>query len=107
MASENDNIDEVAQVIFNLYYDCVNIEEAVKLMGSQNISAELVKSIYNELSTEIDKLTDRFYYYTIEVETDDVITYWTSRYFLAYRKYSPDSAFHEIKIIDLFNNKSM
>jgi ABC-type uncharacterized transport system fused permease/ATPase subunit len=91
---------ERTQQIFRLYYDNVNVNEAVELMRGQNISAEVVKSIYDQLSANAEKL-DRFHYYTTGVNN---ISYWTSRYLLAF---STKADFHEIKIIDLFNDKSM
>jgi hypothetical protein len=103
---------ESTQRIFELYHDDINVKEAIKLMRDLNITAEVVESIYAQLSAKSwNLMKKRFHYYTIEGEENfipgDSIYYWTSRYLLAYNKTSPDSAFHEIKIIDLFNDKSM
>jgi hypothetical protein len=103
--------DEVKRQISRLYHDNVYVEEAFTLMEDQNVSAKLVKSIYDQLSKTDEKLIkERFYYYTINPE--DVSVYhsiycWTSRYLLINEAASDESAFHEIKIFDAFNDKSM
>jgi hypothetical protein len=105
------NIHIVEKQILRLYHNNIDVEEIVQLMRSRDISAEFVKSVYNELSAKTKKIiTDRFYYHSIEVGTNndfDVVSCWTSRYLRAFRNRSTDSAFHEIKMFDLFNNKSM
>jgi hypothetical protein len=77
--------EEVTQQIRDLYLHNVNIEEAIELMRDRNISAELVKAIYNQYSIDTEKLkTDRFYYYTINIENYLFMNsyyIWTSRYF--------------------------
>jgi hypothetical protein len=104
-------IDELTTFISRLYLDHKNVEEAVESMRGFDISAELVKAIYTQLSNEVDELRDRFYYYyTNEVDKywlNYRVGYWTSRYLLIEEAVSDKSAFHEIKIIDLFNDKSM
>jgi hypothetical protein len=103
-------METVKQQISRLYYDGVNIDEAVKSLRSQNISAEVVKSIYDQLSENVEKLTtDRFHYYTIKdgIKVFTIIDCWTSRYLLNHHYESSNSAFHNIEILDLFNDKSM
>jgi hypothetical protein len=101
---------ESIQQIFNLYETDVNVDETIKLMRDRNISANVVKGIYDQLSEDAKRLmTERFYYYTLEEDLDkDLkrIRWWTSRYLLGYSK-SRDSAFHDITVFDVFNNKSM
>jgi hypothetical protein len=89
-----------------LYHNGINLDEAVELLQPRNISAELVKSTYDELS----KSAKKFHYYAMDIEEYSFnynIDYWTSRYFIIYRHYTFDSAFHEIEIIDSFNDKTM
>jgi hypothetical protein len=97
------------QQISRLYRNNVHVEEAVKSMRDRGISSKSVKSIYNQLSRDDEKLmTERFHYYTTKAEKklcDYDANCWTSRYLLACAFKSAD--FHEIKIIDVFNNKSM
>jgi hypothetical protein len=103
-------IDEVEQQISRLYYDNIDTDQAVELMRGQNVSAELVKAIYDQLSADIEKWRERFNYYTIGSDSGndfDIVSCWTSRYLLGYHHESPDPDFHEIKIIDVFNDKSM
>jgi hypothetical protein len=112
MEAAEKRIVESTRQISRLYHDGVNFNKAVESMRAQNISADLVKSIYDQLSTDTETLmTDRFHYYTMEGEQNflpcDNIYYWTSRYLLAYWHRSPDSKLHKIKIFDLFNNRSM
>jgi hypothetical protein len=100
------------QQISRLYHDRVNIDEAIKLMRrSHNISSDLIKFMYDELSEQAEKLiTDRFHYYTIEVDEtlqSYSINCWTSRYLLRYKNASSDFALHKITIFDAFNDKSM
>jgi hypothetical protein len=103
--------DESKQEISRLYYNNLGINEAIESIRDLNISFELVKTIYDQLSKEDEKLLPgKFHYYTIEDYTDDffkVIRFWTSRYLLVYNFESPDLAFHEIRLIDLFNDKSV
>jgi hypothetical protein len=102
-------LDESTQRISRLYYNNYNVEEAVEIMGRQNISAELVNSIYNELSKDAENsMKNRFYYFTVNINYSfDMVDYWTSRYLFAYGFDSSDSAFHEVTLFDVFNNKSM
>jgi hypothetical protein len=97
--------------ISSLYYDYVNVDEAIELLRDRNISAKLIKSVYNRLSNNATKLTtDQFYYYTIKDSVMnnclDMFKYWTSRYLLVYSFRLSYSDSHKIKIIDLFNDKS-
>jgi hypothetical protein len=106
-----ESADYVKQQISRLYHDNVNIEEAVLLIRDWHVSSELVKSIYDQLSKEDDNLMkERFYYYKIARENDSLyrsIYYWTSRYLLVDETVSDNSKFHEIRIFDAFNDKSM
>jgi hypothetical protein len=103
--------DEIERQISRLYHNDVGVRQAVELMQSQGIVAELVETIYDQLSIDAQKLmTERFHYYTIN--TKNYLVYyhvdcWTSRYLLVYGSKSTNSAFHEIKVIDSFNDKSM
>jgi hypothetical protein len=94
-----------------IFHNNIDAEEAVELMRGQNVSSELVKSIYDQLSKEDDNLMkERFYYYKIARENDSLyrsIYYWTSRYLLVDETVSDNSKFHEIRIFDAFNDKSM
>jgi hypothetical protein len=79
-------------------------------MPDQNISAEFVNGTCNQLSAELDDSTNRFHYSTVKLNINDCvnfINYWTSRYMQISGFKSTDPAFHDIKLIDLFNNKSM
>jgi hypothetical protein len=109
MANVEQRIFESTRQISRLYHDRVSVNETVKLMRDRNISADLVKAIYNEFSTDAEKtIADRFDYYTIRSEKKLYyynINYWTSRYLLIRGFKSADS--HEIQIIDVFNDKSM
>jgi hypothetical protein len=95
--------DEVTRLISRLYHEEIEVEEAVEFMRYRNISAELVKSVYTELSTKGP------HYHFIEVSINgsfNVVSCWTSRYLFAYSYQSPDSLFHDIRFFDLFNDKS-
>jgi hypothetical protein len=103
-------MEAVKQQISRLYYDNIDVENAVKLMRTQNISAEMVKYIYDQLSENVEKLmTDRFHYYNIKngIEVPTMIKCWTSRYLISHDIFSNNSTFHEITIIDSFNDQSM
>jgi hypothetical protein len=107
METDEQLIYEVEKQLSRLYYHRFNVDEAIELMRDQNISAELVKNFYNELSTEVEKLTKRFYYTEVErCYSDYVVAYWTRHYLLSYNDITNPS-FHEITIFDIFNNKSM
>jgi hypothetical protein len=95
--------------IFRLYYDHVGLIEAMNLMRGQNISFDLVKAIYDELSTNAQNLTEkRLSYYTMDAKRHFICyCFWTSRYLLVYDFKPTNSAFHEISLFDLFNDKSM
>jgi hypothetical protein len=104
-------INEVTRQIVRLYHDNISVEKVVELMSDQNISAEFVESIYNELSEDTKKsTTDRFHYYNVDLK-EDLFAYtidcWTSRYLINNDLDQTDSAFHKITIFDLFNDKSM
>jgi hypothetical protein len=105
-----ETINDVEREISRLYNDNVNVDEVLEVMRDQNVRSELVKSIYDQLSKEDDKLMkNKFHYYTIELDPDSDyygVSWWTIRYLIDYRL-PPDPAFHKIEIIDLFNNKSM
>jgi hypothetical protein len=110
MEDDKQNIVYITQQIFRLYHDGVMIDKAVELMRDQNVSSELAKSIYDKVSKYANEkiMTDRFHYYTIEkLGFYCYIYYWTSRYLLVYRPISTDPAFHDINIIDSFNDQSM
>jgi hypothetical protein len=110
METNENSLDEVKGQISRLYHDGANVDEAVELMRDQNVNAELIKSIYDQLLTDAEKLmTDRFYYYTFEAGIRghfDRVTCWTSRYLLVYCNTSIGLSFHIIKIIDMLNDKS-
>jgi nitric oxide synthase oxygenase domain/subunit len=103
-------IDESTRQISRLYYDGVNVKQAVKLMRDQGIIANLVKAIYDQLSLNDEKLKiSRFHYYNVVIHNSLLYSganCWTSRYLITYRSTS-GSAFHKIEIIDLFNDKSV
>jgi uncharacterized protein with von Willebrand factor type A (vWA) domain len=109
MKSVEKPIDESTRQISRLYYDGVNVKQAVKLMRGQGIIADLVKAIYDQLSWRDEKLKmERFYYYNVVFNNESSyreVNCWTSRYLLTHRYKSPNS--NEIKIIDIFNDKSM
>jgi hypothetical protein len=70
-----------------------------------NISSDFLKDIYTELSTNAEKLMmKRLHYYNLAFEKDCQINYWTSRYLFVF---NTKSAFHEIKIFDVFHDKSI
>jgi hypothetical protein len=111
MASAEERLVKSTRQISRLYYDHIDINEVIELMRDQDISSKLVEGIYYQLSKDADKsMTERFYYYSVEVGIDDYIHrvgYWTSRYLFTYRNKSIDPTFHKIEITDLFNNKTM
>jgi hypothetical protein len=111
MQATQERVVKFTRLISRLFYDNIDVEEAVESMRSQNVSSELIKSIYTQLSNEVDELRERFfYYYTSKVDKPRLkyrVGYWTSRYLITSYYESSDSAFHEIEIIDLFNDKSM
>jgi hypothetical protein len=95
------NDEKNTRLISGLYSNYVNVEQDVELMQDQNI--------HDEQSTEVENSMERFHYYNFELNqnfSDYVFSYWTSRYLLTCRNYSPNPAFHEIEIFDLFNDKS-
>jgi hypothetical protein len=110
MESDKERIDQVTQQIVRLYHDNIGVEEAIDLMGDQNISAELVYGIYTQLFKDAEKsMTERFHYCNVEVKRDPYsyyVNYWTSRYILGYERIS-HPPFYDITIFDLFNDKSM
>jgi hypothetical protein len=99
------------QHISRLYHDRIKVGEAVEIMRDYDISAELVKNTYDQLSKDGEKtMMKRFHYYTIKLEKKFFnynAVYWTSRYLLTYDNHPSDSAFHEVTLFDVFNNKSM
>jgi hypothetical protein len=111
MDSKKDRIDEAKKRISYLYHYNIDVNVAIKLMQDRDINDEFIMDIYRQLSTEVEKLMEeRFYCYTIKDNINDyfdIIDFWTSRYILTYRNYSPKSTFHGIKIFDSFNDKSM
>jgi hypothetical protein len=111
MDSDEENIPEPEQQISNFYHGNFNVNEAINIMKCGNISAEVVESVYDQLLTDAENLTKkRFHYYTYEVYKNLQsyrVECWTSRYLISYDTESTDSAFHEIEIIDSFNDKSM
>jgi hypothetical protein len=111
MEATGERILESTRQISRLYHDRVNVKQAIKLMRGQSIIPDLVKTVYNQLSWNDEKLMiERFHYYTIETEPYSPyrnFSCWTSRYLFAYRNQPVNSAFHNITIFDLFNNKLM
>jgi hypothetical protein len=67
METANERILESTRQICNLYHDYIKLEEAVKLMRGQNICAEFVKGIYNQLSADADNLTEESSVATISI----------------------------------------
>jgi hypothetical protein len=110
MDADKESLDQVKRLISRLYHYGANADEVLELMRGQNINANVVKAVYDQLSEDARRLmTDRFNYYTLEVDIRshfDIVSCWTSRYLLGYSK-STDSPFHDITIFDAFNNKSM
>jgi hypothetical protein len=110
METANERILESTRQICNLYHDYIKLEEAVKLMRGQNIRAEFVKGIYNQLSADADNLTEeRFHYYKTPNKKYSEYPragYWTIRYLLVYNTEAANPTHYEITIIDLFNDKS-
>jgi hypothetical protein len=111
MEADEERLVASTRQIYRLYHNNVSLEKAFILARSRNISADFVESIYNKLSSEFYECMDRFHYYTINIDftnySDIRIDNWTSRYLLVYNKTSSDSAFHDMTIIDLFNDKSV
>jgi hypothetical protein len=110
MEAAGEYIVESTELILELYYSHIDVDKAVELLEDEDISAELVKTIYNELSKKVEKLmTDRFHYYTIRADNYSRIglNAWTRRYLLVYEKELLNSDFHEITVFDVFNDKSM
>jgi hypothetical protein len=111
MESDEKRINEAKQQIARFYHDNISVEEAVELMRDKDISAEFVERVYDQLSEAAEKsITDRFHYCNIDVKRHPYlynVNYWTSRYLIDCFNESSDSAFHEITIFDVFNNKSM
>jgi hypothetical protein len=111
MQAAQKHMDELTRQIYRLYHSNVNINKAIKRLRRQNISADLVKSIYDRVSKDAENLmTDRFHYYTMRDGISDyfrVLGCWTNRYLIGYDIESGDSNSREIQIIDLFNDKSM
>jgi hypothetical protein len=111
MEAAEERIVESTRQIYRLYHDGVNVEEAVELMRGQDILSGMVEFIYDQLSWNEEKLiTERFNYYSTKHGINnsfDCVKFWTSRYLLSHPARSYNPAFHEIDIIDLFNNKLM
>jgi hypothetical protein len=111
MESDEECINGVKQQICRLFYDNISVKEAIKLMRGQNVSLKMIISIYGQLFENANSfMMERFHYYTIEDDINnnfDGVNCWTSRYLLARRNRLSDSAFHEIQMIDLFNDRSM
>jgi hypothetical protein len=112
MESDGERILESIQQICDLYHNDVSIYEAIELMRDKDVSSELVKSIYDQLSKEDDKLMKGrfYYYYTSKADKywlNQRVGYWTSRYLVTAQYKCDESAFHEIEIIDFFSDKSM
>jgi hypothetical protein len=107
METVEDHIDEVTQQISRLYHHDVSVEEAIELMRGQDISAEFVQAIYNELFDDAENSTaNRFHYYTFYTKTrcsSNSYSFWTGRYLLDFE--STYSRLHEITIFDFFNHK--
>jgi hypothetical protein len=112
MKTDEERIVESTRQIYRLYHDDVNVYQAIKLMRGQRILSGFVEFVYNQLSWNEEKLMEeRFNYYSTENginDSFDCVKFWTSRYLLSHHTRSLIyNAFHKIKIIDLFNNKSM
>jgi hypothetical protein len=110
MEAAKERVFKSTQQICDFFYDRFNVEEAVELMGDQDINADFVKEIYNQLSTDADKSTKKRYHY-FDIKSDNYSAYsevscWTSRYLLMYGFGSVDPNSHKIQIVDLFNDKS-
>jgi hypothetical protein len=112
MKAAHKRMDRSTQRIYLLYHMGVNFVAAVESMRNHNpnISPELVRDIYSELSKESEKfLTKKFHYYTIEDDMNtyfDVVGCWTSRYLFAHNVKSTNRALHEITFFDVFNDRS-
>jgi hypothetical protein len=107
METNEQAIHDSTKRISRLYHDNIDVNLAIKSMQNWNVSAEFVRDIYMQLSKEVEKLmTDRFHYHTLN-NCFYKIEFWTSRYLIGYNFESSDTAFHEIKIIDLFSDRSM
>jgi hypothetical protein len=110
METDEERIDEVERRIFRLYEYDVNMEEEVNSIRVYNVIPEFVRSIYNKLSAKVEKMTERFHYYTIKRHLRNHFSgfyCWTSRYLLAYSTCSSNTVFHKITIFDLFHDRSM
>jgi hypothetical protein len=111
MNAAKERLVKSTQQIFDLYHDCVNVKEVIELMQDQDICSDLVRDIYNQLSTDAEKSTKkRYHYYNSKLSNYSAyskVDYWTSRYLLIYKAESANSDYHEIAILDLFNDKSL
>jgi hypothetical protein len=111
MEADEERLVELTQQISLLYHNNIGINKVVELMRDQNVSVEVVASIYYQLFDNTEKLMrERFHYYVIEcdmINDLNIVDCWTSRYFLTYSPYLSNSALHEITIFDVFNDRSM
>jgi hypothetical protein len=112
MDAAEESILESTRQIYRLYHDGFDVWEASDLLRDRDISDEMVKSIYDQLSRNAEKLTTgKFHYYTIGRGKNRLyshVNYWTNRYLVAYRyDQSSDPAFNGITVFDVFNDKSM
>jgi hypothetical protein len=116
MEAIKERIVELTREVCRLYGDFANVDEAIESMQNQNVSAQFVKGIYEQLSEEADNLTEtcrenteKRKFYSIKEEQDRYsnVVAWTSRYFLMFNRENPNSSLHKIIVFDSFNDKSM
>jgi hypothetical protein len=116
MRAIEERVLKLTQKVCRLYGTFAEIDEAIESMAEQSVSAQFVKGIYQQLSSESDNWTEtcrdnaeKHNFYSIKEETDDYnnVVAWTSRYFLKFNFDTSDPALHKINVFDSFNDKSM
>jgi hypothetical protein len=116
MDAIEERIVELTREVCRLYCDFANVDEAIESMQNQNVSAQFVKGIYEQLSEEANNLTktcrknaEKHKFYTIEEKEDrcGLVVAWTSRYFLMLTGEDLSLNSHKITVFDSFNDKFM
>jgi hypothetical protein len=117
MEEIQERVLDLARAISRLYYRQVTVENAIEILreqGFEDVSPGLVKELYDHLSLELQKYTqrcrykaDKSLYYCVDSEKYKVCSIWSERYVVVSDYRSPNQDFHIIEVFDPFNDKSM
>lgn len=91
-----------------------DVARELEEQGFKDVSLKFVQAVCDQLKIQIEmtmrKAADKSHYYTIDFGYDSDLSHsvfvWSQRYFLFFNNDQPNEDFHELELVDSFNDKS-